>query len=254
MTAVFSSEWLKLRSVASTYHAMATAALPIVLGIVWTLYATGLADERGSVRAAAPEQGFLPLLQMSLAVLGVLTITSEYATGTIRTSLVAVPKRGTLLLAKSGVVGLTMFLAAHVILFVTHATSRLMAGDRYLGFNEASFADELPMLLASGLSATALALVGLGLGAVIRSTAGAIVSVIALLFVLPGIAVYLPPPWNTRVSTLLLPNLVPQIADERLSSRLGDGFLPPWAALALLFAYPVVTLAIGSYTLRRRDA
>ncbi|MFI7614108.1 hypothetical protein ACIBP6_23035 [Nonomuraea terrae] len=110
------------------------------------------------------------------------------------------------------------------------------------------------MLLASGLSAAALALVGLGLGAVIRSTAGAIVSVIALLFVLPGIAVYLPPPWNTRVSTLLLPNLVPQIADEWLLSRLGDGSLPPWAALAVLFAYPVVTLAIGSYALKRRDA
>ncbi|PZG07217.1 ABC transporter permease subunit [Nonomuraea aridisoli] len=254
MKAVVSSEWLKLRSVTSTYHALATAALPIVLGIVWTVYVTGLADERGSVRAAAPEQGFLPLLQTSLAVLGVLAITSEYATGTIRTSLVAVPKRGALLLAKSGVVGLTTFLAAHVILFVTYATSRLIAGDHHLGFNEASFADEVPMLLASGLSATALALVGLGLGALIRSTAGAIVSVVALLFVLPGIAIYLPPPWNTRVATLLLPNLVPQIAEERLSSRLGDGFLPPWAALTLLLAYPLVTLAIGYYALKRRDA
>lgn len=254
MRAVLSSEWLKLRSVASTYHAIGAAALMVLLGVVWTFYVSGLADERGSLRAAAPEEGFLPLIQISLAVLGVLAITSEYATGTIRPSLAAVPRRSTLLLAKAGIVGLTTFVAANVILLVTYSASRLIAKGDQLGFNESSFADDLPMLLASGLSVTVLALVGLGLGAAIRSTAGAIVSVVALLFILPGVVNYLPPPWNTRAATLLLPNLVPQIADERLSTRLGDGLLPPWAALAVLLAYPVVTLAIGYHLLKRRDA
>ncbi|TMR14301.1 ABC transporter permease [Nonomuraea turkmeniaca] len=254
MKAVFSSEWLKLRSVTSTYHTIGTAALMVALGAAWTFYVSGLADERGSLRAAAPEEGFLPLVQISLAVLGVLAITNEYATGMIRTSLITVPKRGTLLLAKAGIVGLTTFVAANAILLVTYSASRLIASDRHLGFNGTSFADDLPKLLASALSVTALALVGLGLGAAICSTAGAIVSVVALLFVLPGVVNYLPPPWNTRVATLLLPNLVPQIADERLSTRLGDGFLPPWAALAVLIAYPIVTLTIGYFLLRRRDA
>ncbi|WP_327584517.1 ABC transporter permease [Nonomuraea sp. NBC_00507] len=254
MKAILSSEWLKLRSVTSTYQAMGTAALTVALGVAWTFYVSGLADERGSLRAAAPEEGFLPLVQISLAVLGVLAITNEYATGMIRTSLITVPKRGTLLLAKAGIVGLATFAAANAILLVTYSASRLIANGRHLGFNDTPFADDLPKLLASGLSVTALALVGLGLGAAIRSTAGAIVSVVALLFVLPGVVNYLPPPWNTRVATLLLPNLVPQIADERLSTRLGDGFLPPWAALAVLVAYPIVALAIGSYLLARRDA
>jgi ABC-type transport system involved in multi-copper enzyme maturation permease subunit len=184
----------------------------------------------------------------------VLTITSEYATGMIRTSLIAVPKRSTLLLAKAGIVGLTTFAAANAILFVTYAASRLIADGRHLGFNDASFTDDVPMLLASSLSVTAMALVGLGFGAAVRSTAGAIVSVVALLFVLPGIAAYLPPPWNTRMATLLLPNLVPQMAGERLSTRLGDGLLPPWAALAVLLAYPAITLVIGHFLLKRRDA
>jgi ABC-type transport system involved in multi-copper enzyme maturation permease subunit len=254
MKAVLSAEWLKLRSVTSTYHAIGTAALTVVLGVVWTLYVSDLADKRGSLRAAAPEEGFLPLVQISLAVLGVLAITAEYATGTIRPSLTAVPRRGTLLLAKAGIVGAATFVAANFILLVTYCASRLIATGRQLGFNTTSFADDLPMLVASGLSVTALALVGLGLGAAIRSTAGAIVSVVALLFVLPGVINYLPPPWNTRVATLLLPNLVPQIADQRLSSRLGDGFLPPWAALAVLVAYPLISLAIGYYQLARRDA
>jgi ABC-type transport system involved in multi-copper enzyme maturation permease subunit len=254
MMAALSSEWLKLRSVTSTYHAMSTAALTAVLGVLWTLYVSSLAEERGSLRAAAPEEGFLPLLQISLAVLGVLTITSEYATGMIRTSLIAVPKRSTLLLAKAGIVGLTTFAAANAILFVTYAASRLIADGRHLGFNDASFTDDVPMLLASSLSVTAMALVGLGFGAAVRSTAGAIVSVVALLFVLPGVVNYLLPPWNTRMATLLLPNLVPQMAGERLSTRLGDGLLPPWAALAVLLAYPAITLVIGHFLLKRRDA
>lgn len=254
MKAVLSSEWLKLRSVTSTYHAIGAAALAIVLGIVWTLYVNGLADERGSLQAAAPEQGFLPLVQLSLTVLGVLAITSEYATGMIRTSLAVVPRRDTLLLAKAGVIGLATFLAATLILLVTYSASRLIASGHQLGFNETDLAADLPMLFASVASVVALAWVGLGLGTALRSTAGAIVSVVALLFILPGVVNYLPAPWNTRIATLLLTNLVPQLAGQRLSSRLGDGLLPPWAALVALLTYPAVALAVGFYLLKRRDA
>jgi hypothetical protein len=254
MRTILSSEWLKLRSVTSTYHALGVAALTVVLGMIWTFYVSGLADERGSLRAAAPEQGFLPLIQISLAVLGVLAITAEQGSGMIRTSLTVVPKRGNLLLAKAGVVAALTFVAANSIIILTYVTSRVIAGDRHLQFNESSLANDLPMLLASGLSVTVLALVGLGLGVATRSTAGAIVSVVSLLFVLPGIANYLPAPWNTRVAALMLPNLVPQIADQRLSRRLGDGFLPPWAALAVLVTYAIVALAAGFYLFRRRDA
>ncbi|MGW0806893.1 ABC transporter permease subunit [Nonomuraea sp. NPDC002799] len=254
MKTAFPSEWLKLRSVTSTYYTIGTAALTVLLGVVWTLYVSGIADERGSLRAAAPEQGFLPLIQMSLAVLGVLAITSEYATGMIRTSLTVVPKRGTLLLAKACIVGLVTLVTATSILVVTYSASRLIASGHRLGFNEASVSGDAPTLLASALSVSALALVGLGLGAATRSTTGGIVSVVALLFVLPGVVSYLPPPWNTRVATPLLPNLVPQITGNQLSSRLGEGLLPPWAALAVLLAYPVTVLAIGYHQINRRDA
>ncbi|SEL66166.1 ABC transporter permease subunit [Nonomuraea pusilla] len=253
MRAALSSEWLKLRSLRSTYQALGTAGLTMVLGAAWTLYVSSLADERGSVRAAPPEVGFLPLLQISLAVLGVLAITSEYATGMIRTSVTVVPDRARLLLAKAVIVGLTTLAAAETIQLVTYATSRLIAGGHPLGFNDTSLGDDLPMLLASGLSVAALALVGLGLGTVARSTAGATGAVVALLFVLPGLVTYLPAPWNTRVASLLLPSLVPQIAGDRLSTRLGDGVLPPWAALAVLLAYPVAALVAGFLFLRRRD-
>ncbi|MEW9547866.1 ABC transporter permease [Nonomuraea sp. NPDC050783] len=254
MKAVMSSEWLKLRSLPSTYQAMGAAALMVVLGMAWTFYVSGLADQRGSLRAAAPEEGFLPLVQISLSVLGVLAITNEYSTGMIRTSLIVVPSRSTLLLAKTIIVGLVTLVAANVILLLTYSVSRLIADGHSLGFNTTPLTDDLPILLASGLSVTALALVGLGLGTAVRSTAAAVGSVVAVLFVLPGVVNYLPPPWNSRIATFLLPNLVPQMAGERLSTRLGDGLLSPWAALAVLVAYPVVALAIGHHILRRREA
>ncbi|MEV0196605.1 ABC transporter permease [Nonomuraea sp. NPDC050691] len=253
MRSVVSAEWLKLRSVTSTYYALGVAGLMVVLGVVWSLYVSGLADERGSLRAAAPEEGFLPLVQISLAVIGVLAITSEHATGMIRTSLTVVPKRGVLLFAKAVVVTVATFAAASTIIMTTYAASRLIAGERRLGFNESSFPADVPMLLASVVSVTVLAVVGLGLGAAIRSTAGALVSVVSLLFVLPGIANYLPAPWNTRVAAFMLPNLVPQLTGERLSRRLGDGVLPPWAALLALLAYAAVALGAGLHMLSKRD-
>ncbi|NRQ38997.1 ABC transporter permease subunit [Nonomuraea sp. NN258] len=248
------SEWLKLRSVSSTYYALGFAAMTVVLGAVWTLYVSGLAEERGITRAAAPEVGFLPLVQMSLAVLGVLAFTSEQVNGMIRTSLTVVPRRGTLLLAKAAVVGAVTLGASTAILVCTYAVSRLIAGDRPLGFNASPLADDLPMLGGSILSVTVLALVGLGFGAAVRSTAAGITGVVGLLFVLPGLVVYLPEPWNFRVGALLLTNLVPQIADDHISRRLGAGVLSPAAAVAVLIAYAVVALAVGFAVLRRRDA
>ncbi|WP_219416095.1 ABC transporter permease [Pseudonocardia nigra] len=258
MPALLASEWVKLRSVRSTHHALGVAALVAVLGAGWAYYVGTVWDGRDAAGraafgAAAPEEGFLPLLQVGLAVLGVLAITAEYATGTICTSVTAVPARHRLLAAKTAVVAATAFSASAAVLLVTWGLSRWIAGDRTLGFNAAPLAAELPALLASALSVTVLAIVGLGLGAVTRSTAGAITAVVGLLFVLPGVGAYLPAPWNTRLSSFLLPELVPQIVGERLSRRLGDGVLPPMVALAGLIAYAVVALGAAAIVLARRD-
>ncbi|WP_084965499.1 hypothetical protein [Thermoactinospora rubra] len=244
MRNVLTSEWIKLRSVSSTRSTLAVAASMIVLGAAWTWYVRGLAEERGSVQAAAPEEGFLPLLQICLGVLGVLAVTAERETGFL-----AVPRRRVLLLAKAAVVAGMAFAAAAGILVATHALSRLIAGDRSLGFEDAP----LSALPAAALSATVVALAGLGLGAVTRSTAGGIASVVGVLFVLPGVVAYLPSPWNTRVGSLLLPNLAPQIAGERISRRLGDGLLPPAVAVAVLLGYGVLAVGAALVSITRRD-
>ncbi|GIH75650.1 ABC transporter permease [Planobispora longispora] len=259
INSVLSSEWLKLRSVRSTHHTLGAAAAIVVLGAVWTYYAGTAWDGRdpagrAAFRAAAPEEGFLPFLQMALGVLGVLAITSEYATGMIRTSLVAVPDRRRLFLAKAGVLAALTLAGGHAILLATYAVSRIIAGGRTMGFNAGPFTADLPALLASGLSVTVLALVGLGTGTITRSTAGGVASVAVLLFVLPGVANLLPEPWGLRVFALFPIALVRQIAGEPVAAQAGAGALPPLVALAVLVGYAVVAVAAGVLSFTRRDA
>ncbi|MDH2426122.1 ABC transporter permease [Sphaerisporangium sp. TRM90804] len=259
MRGVLSSEWLKLRSVRSTTYTLSAAALTVVLAGVYVYYAGTVWDGRdpagrAAFRATAPEVGFLPLLQVSLAVLGVLAITPEYATGMIRTSLAAVPRRGVLLLAKAGVVAGVTLTAALAILFATYAVGRLVAGDRAMDFNTGSLGGDLPLLLGSAVSVTVLALIGLGVGTVTRSTVGGVVAVAAVLFVLPIMVTFVPAPWSTRAASLLPADLVRQIAGQELSMRLGEGMLSPVGALAVLVGYGAVAVAAGAAALHRRDA
>jgi ABC-2 type transport system permease protein len=241
--AALSAEWVKMRSVTATFQAIGVAMLTIVLGLAWTLYITDVAADRGrAVSAMAPELGFLPLVQISMAVLGVLAITPEYASGQIRGTLAAVPNRERLVLAKAVAVGAVTLATGTAAILATYALGRVLAGDGLVGYRT----DGLHSVAGPVLSVAVLALAGLGLGLATRSTAGGIVTVAGLLFVLPGIAGYLPEPWNERVSAVMISNLTSAVG--------GDGTLPPWAAVLALLAYAAVPLAIGHRLMRRRDA
>jgi ABC-2 type transport system permease protein len=241
------AEWIKLRSTSSTHYAVGVAALVFVLGLAWTLYVDSIWHERGLRSAAAPEDGFLPVVQLSMAVLGVLAVTGEYATGLIRQTLTAVPNRARVLIDKIVVVAVTTFSVSAAVLLATASAARLV-GDYPMA------ALDVPRLLGHSLAATVLALAGLGLGAVTRSTAAGVTGVVGLLFVLPGIANVLPSPWNSQVGSVMLPNLVPQMFAEKLSTRLGLGLLEPPVAVGVLLLYAIVPLAVGWFAFTRRDA
>ncbi|MDF5753652.1 ABC transporter permease [Spongiactinospora sp. TRM90649] len=258
LSSVLAAEWLKLKSVRSTVTALACGAAMVVVAGVYAYYAGSAWDARDAVARAdmmvtPPERGFLPLLQISLAVLGVLAISGEYATGMIRTSLTVVPGRGALLAAKAAVVSAVTLAAGCAVMLATYAVTRVVLGDRPMGFNGGSLLDDLPLLLASGLSVTVLALVGLGFATVSRSTVGGLAAVIGVLFVLPGFASFLPAPWGERFMYLMPMTLVPQIAGEPIAPIVAGG-LPPAVALAALLAYAAVALGAGYLAITRRDA
>ncbi|WP_067129252.1 ABC transporter permease [Microtetraspora malaysiensis] len=267
MIASLSAEWLKIRSVRSTYVVLAVVALAVVIGalFVWQGMAVfdGLPPERReNFRVIPMEEYMLPMVQLALGVLGVLAITSEYAHGTVRSSLVAVPARGTLLAAKAAAVAAVALAAGQAAVFATFLVTRALVGDRPIPDHGAPVAQQAPQLLLLGLSVAVFAMVGLAFGVATRSTAGAIVSVVALLFVIPAGITYLPAPWGTRLSAVMLPNLPDQIAGA-LGWRSEEVVVGPWArvpvlspvwAAVALAAYIVVPLAAAAVLFRRRDA
>ena len=253
------AEWWKLRSVRSTYWVLgATAAtlgfvllLAIQMAHVWD----GLSAERRE------DLGLRPLQELagwgaglSLAVLGVLAITPEYRTGLIRQTFAALPRRRTVLAAKAAVIGAVALVAGEVVMIGSFLGTRLIVGDRRFPDQDASVAHELPGLAISGTSVAMFALLGLALGVLLRSTAGALVSVVFLWHVLPMLAFQLPDPWSERIGSVLPGALAPQAAGRGADNSIYGDLLPPGAAAAMMAAYAFVPLGLAAVALARRDA
>lgn len=247
-------EWIKLRSTRSTYVAAAVAVVAgIGLGLLdtWSVahgWATMSADQRASFDPIGDSLSGFQLGELAFGVLGVLAASSEYATGTIAATLTANPRRGNALAAKALVVGavtlpgglllvLTAFLACRPVL----ATRGLSAGFRDPGV--------LRALVSAGLYLFVVALVGLGLGALLRHTAGAVAALFALVFLSYAVAramegwSYLPDHW-------VLANAADVLASTHVPSDAPR--LPSLAQAGLdLAAYLVVALGLGTWRWRR---
>ncbi|MFC5754080.1 ABC transporter permease [Actinomadura rugatobispora] len=255
---VFASEWLKLRSVRSTFRTLGVVVLFVLLCGLWSWFAASSWDEMTSEEQAiatmAPAvQPLVLALPICAAVIGGLAMTSEYATGMIRTSLAVVPRRGLLFAAKAAVAATVTLVTALVGLSVALALGRLIVGDRPISTFEPSVGEQVPHLLTLSAAAAVIALVTCGTGAVLRSTAGTLTVVIVLVAVLPQVANLVPAPWGERLLSVL-PLMLPfQIVAAPGASQ-DLGVLSPAAASAVLAAYAIVALAIGAFSFVRRDS
>lgn len=259
MIDAIAAEWIKLRSIRSTY---------ILAGVVLACVAPAVLLAGFAARAwdgATPEQrttfalSDLPELigwvaQLCMALLGVLAITSEHGSGLIRTTFWVLPQRTTVLAAKAVVVAAAALAVGIGVPMLTLAVTRPIIGDRPIRGSSTPLPDELRLLLASGLLIAVFALLGLGLGAMIRSTAGAIVTVVALWYLLPIVALNLPSPWDDRMASVLLINLARQLAGGHYENAAPQGLLSPAGALVAIVAYVTVPLAFAALLIRRRDA
>jgi hypothetical protein len=254
MNDVIASEYLKIRTVRSTYALFAAIFATMVLGMIVVIgitadFDSSPLDERAHFSAADASVLVIPFAQFCLAALGALAITSEFGTGMIRPSLVAVPRRRTVVAAKVAVIAGVTLVAGQLIAFGTFFLSKVIAGGHpapLWPWNSDS--DAFGMVVSNGLSLMVAALVGLGLGLLIRSSAGTLVTLGALLFILPSVAFFLPGQWDVRVASVMLPNLAPQ-----LSGTLAEGQLSPVGALITMVVYLVVAIGGGAVALSRRD-
>lgn len=254
MSRALLAEWTKFRTVRSTYWTVvATVVMTIALGasllggILEDYDRMGLAEraDYDPARLGSWYHG-LHLGQVLLAVLGVLIVTSEYGTGTIRATLAAVPDRARVVAAKAlGFGGLALLLGA--ILAVTmFAVARPMLAGRGL---------DVPLtdgtaLRGVGLAALAtsgVALLGIGAGVLIRHTAGAVTTVVVVLLGIPIVGQFLPDGWQTVARYLPPEPAWALFTPTEESLAIGP-------AAAVLAAWVGVVLVTAVVSFQRRDA
>jgi ABC-type transport system involved in multi-copper enzyme maturation permease subunit len=251
---VVRSEWTKLRSLPSTAWSLLAAVVLIVgFGALYcVLRVTRPPSNPAALAAFDPAAVSLTgvqLAQLAVGVLGVLVFAGEYASGTIRVSLAAVPRRLPVLWGKAIVFALTtlgLCVPATVAAFLVGQS--ILAAERL----DVSLGDPgmARAVLGSALYLAAVGLLGLGLGALLRSTAGAVAVLFGLLFGPQLLAGLLPAAWSDRVYPYL-----PVPAGVAVTSvRPDPASLAPWTGFGLFCLYVAVVLALAAWQLRRRDA
>jgi ABC-type transport system involved in multi-copper enzyme maturation permease subunit len=257
---LMSAEWTKIRSVRSTIWTL-TLFVVITLGLTALFTWLTVANWNGThaadrdARVVLDPVGFIMgsglfLGELALCVLGVLVITTEYSTGTIRASLLAVPRRLEMLAAKAVVFAGLLIVVAEVVAFgsffigsaILHIRAPVSLGDRNV----------TRAVVGTGLYLTVLGLFSLAIGTLIRHTAGAISAAVGAVFVLPILAGLLPGGWGAHVNGYL-PVQAGMLIGQQHPPADGN-VLSAWQGFGVFCLWTAVLLAIGAYLLRRRDA
>lgn len=248
---VIRSEWIKLRSVRSTFWTFGVALLATVgIGMIVVLATSAstvpTADDSARVLADAATIG-VQFSQLVVAVLGVLVISGEYATGMIRSTLVAVPGRTVALAAKAVVLFVAVFVLSIVSSVIAFAAAYAPLAAK--GYSASILHPTvLSTIFGAALFLGLLALFALGIGTVLRSSAGGIATVLGILLLLPTLVALIPVKWITDLYPFLIGNAGINMWHPESSS------LDPWQNLLIMLAWVVAALGGGAILLRRRDA
>ena len=246
-------EWQKLRTVRSTWYLVAVFGAGLiglaVLGLSHENYAQLPAAGRASFDPTY--DAFLGLVpgQLLLGVLGVLTITTEFSSGMIRATFAAAPSRPLVLAAKAAVLGAVTLAAGEIF-----AWAAFFAGQATLNAPVPHAAIGQPGVLRAVLLAGAypalIALISLGIGAIIRHTAGAICALAGMVFVLPLVLFSLGSPVRNTAQKFLPDTM----RNSLIAVKPAGHLLSPGLTFGLLCGYAMVVLAAGAWALARRDA
>ena len=243
---------MKLWSLRSTYWTvLATLAAMVLIALM--LAVASMSDERLDGQLAIG-MGY-SFAQVVVAVLGVLTITGEYTTGMIRSTLSAVPTRLPALGAKAVLVAGLGFLLGVVGVSLSYVVSYPLLGDRAASLSDP---EVQRIFWGSGLYLAGVGLLGLGVGALIRHTAGAVALMLGVLLLLSTIwqLLMMASDWFITAYAYL-----PSIAGERIAApeaanaiAEGPHVLAPWTGFGVFMGYIVVILVFAGVLLKKRDA
>lgn len=251
---VIRSEWTKLRSVRSTYWSLFVTLLLIIgIGILvcvifnarWPHLAP---HERADFHPLRANLAGVNFAQLAIGVLGVLVITAEYSTGMIRASFSAVPKRLPVLWAKTAVFAAVAFVLSLPAVFIVFFGGQAILSGQHINIT-ISHPGVVRALFGAALYLMVMGVFGLGLGAILRSTAGGISALAAIVFVLPPIISLFPASFANSVDPYL-----PSNAGGALWTITPDpNTLAPWAGFAVFCGWAAASILIAAILLVRRD-
>ncbi len=252
------SEFTKLRSVRSTYWAL---ALLVLAGMAWSVancagvaahWAQTPPQARGLDATQDSVAGLALLGQLIVVVLGTLAITSEYSTGMIRTSLTVLPRRGVVFAAKAIVLTAVTLVIATATSFAAFFIGQYLLRSTHQAATLGQ-PDVLRAVLATALYIALSGLFSFGVGAMLRSTAGALTAAYGFLFLLPQLAKALPGQWYADL-VRWLPGGDVTNAITSTQRQLPPHLFTAWGEFAVFGGYTAIVLVAGALLLRRRDA
>ncbi|MEV0174872.1 ABC transporter permease [Streptomyces sp. NPDC050803] len=253
-TQVVRSEWTKIRSVASTVWTLSLAVVvTIALGMLISALAKNEFDSMSRQDRLSFDPTFISfagtsLGQLAMIVFGVLVVSNEYSTGMIRTSLAAVPQRGTFLFSKIAV-------AAALALVVGLVTSfaAFFLGQAMLGEHRASISDPgvLRAVIGGGLYMTLIAMFSMGVAAMLRSPMLSLGILMPFFFLVSNIL-------GNVSATEKIGRYLPDQAGSKIMQVVtpvdNDTPYGPWGGLGIMALWVIAALAGGYVVLKQRDA
>ncbi|MEU1898061.1 hypothetical protein ABZ512_06755 [Nocardiopsis dassonvillei] len=250
-TAAVASEWAKIRTVRTSGWSF---ALFVVVGVVLSAVPGYFAVRGLDGPEEAAASGLDPvaighsgiqLALIALVVFSVLSVTSEYATGSIQGSLVAVPRRGVFYTSKILTVTAVVTVLATATVLVAFLATQAAMGDFGVSLGEEGV---LRVLASVVLYVVLLCVFSMGLAAVLRSTALTVGILVPMLFMVSTILSAIP---HVREVARFLPDL----AGQRmfLGGAGDDAALSPLTGGLVLGAWTVAALVAGYWSVVRRD-
>lgn len=252
---VLLSEWTKFRSVRSTAWSLGagillTMAFPVIFAFVLSSHWGHMApSERATHSPLEVALAGVNIAQLAIAVLGVLVITAEYSTGSIRSTLTAVPKRLPVLWAKLldyAAVSFVVMVPAVIVSFFVSQAILARHGILQVSFTAPGIARSL---IGGAIYVMLVGVFALALGAIVRNTAGGIATFSGIFFVIPPLMNLLPLSWNNAI-TQYLPS---EAGRQIFSLDHASHTLTPLAGGLVFAGYCAAAIVIAAVLLRRRD-
>ncbi len=256
LASVIHSEWIKFRTVRSTIMGViVTFVLTLGIGALITVairthWAHGNASLHVGFDPVSTSLGGDFFAQFAVGVIGALFITSEYSSGSIRSTLAAVPRRFEMAIGKIVVLGASVLVVAEVVCFAAFSMGQAIYSG-VVPTASLSNGSVLRAVIFAGLYLTLLSILGFALGLILRQTAACISVFTSLILILPIITFLLPQSWQNDI-TKFLPSQLGQSMYSVTPPSIND--FGAVTALIVLVIYVAVVSAVGVVLLQRRDA